>query len=90
MSFFDKVKSKVKEEASKRYDNIKDRKQAVNELKKLKKSDLIKFCKEWDVYYKKEMSKPELIEAIQYSNSVSLSTKVVEDFTGARAKTLSL
>ena len=25
------------------------------------------------------MSKPELIEAIQYSNSVSLSTKVVED-----------
>jgi hypothetical protein len=76
----------VKEEASKKYENIKDRRLAKNELKKLKKRDLIKFCKEWDVEYSKDMTKPELIDAINFSSSLNLSTKIVEDFTGKKIK----
>ena len=86
MSIFDKLKdagkkagTKIKEEAIKKADKMKDRRNAMKMLKTLKKSDLIKFCDEYGVDYQKSMTRDELIDQINFS-SLSINTQLVTDF----------
>jgi len=86
MSFLDKLKDvskkagmKIQEEVKKQADKMKDRRNAMNMLKTLKKSKLIKFCDEYGVDFKKSMTRDELIEQIDFS-SVPINTQLVTDF----------
>ncbi len=86
MSFFDKLKeagkkagAKLQEEAQKQMDKMKDRKEAMNILKTLRKSDLIKFCDEYGVEFTKSMTKNDLLDQINFS-SLPINTEIVADF----------
>jgi len=86
MSFFDKLKeagkkagAKLQEEAQKQVDKMKDRREALDMLKTLRKSDLIKFCDEYGVEFTKSMTKNDLIDQINFS-SISINTELVTDF----------
>jgi hypothetical protein len=86
MSFFDKLKDagkkageKIQEGAKKQVDKMKDRRNARNMLKTLRKSDLQKFCDEYGVSFEKSMTKNELIDQINFS-SLSYDTELVTDF----------
>lgn len=86
MSFFDKLKDaskkagvKIQKGAKKQIDKMKDRRNARNLLKTLRKSDLRKFCDEYGVDFDKSMAKEELIDQINFS-SLSYDTELVTDF----------
>jgi len=86
MSLFDKIKdvskkagTRLQEEAKKQVEKIKDRRDAMNMLKTLKKSDLSKFCDEYGIDFEKSMNKNEICDQINFSG-VAINTEIVVDF----------
>ena len=58
---------------------MRDRKEALDMLKILRKSDLIKFCDEYGVDFSKSMTKNDLLDQINFS-SLPINTEIVVDF----------
>jgi len=86
MSLFDKIKdaskkagTRLQETAKKQVEKMKDRREAMNMLKTLRKSELIKFCDEYGIDFNKSMNKNKLIDKINFSN-ISINTEIVVDF----------
>lgn len=63
----------LKKIGQKGIDRVKERIEKVALLRKYRKSDLINFCKEWEITYSKDMDKDELVNTVLADKVATLS-----------------